>query len=94
MQGDISYIAEPNIGLDMLVYPNPADDVIHVQCSSWPDHATIKLVDMKGTLLFETEVDHQGEEQVSINTGAFMPGLYLVIISDETHIRSQKIIIQ
>jgi len=94
MQGDISYIAEPNIGSDMLVYPNPADDVIHVRCDSWPDLTKIKLVDMKGTTLYETNLKSREQEQITIQTGAFMPGLYLLIVSDETHIRTQKVIIQ
>jgi len=93
-QGDISYIAEPNLENTLLVYPNPADELLHIRCETWSGELTISLVDMRGTRVYLTEKIIRGMEIVTIPVGELKPGLYMLVVSDRNHRQTQKIIIQ
>ncbi|MFC2101861.1 LamG-like jellyroll fold domain-containing protein [Bacteroidota bacterium] len=94
LQGDISYIAEPNLQQQLLVYPNPADDKIHVRCETWSGKLTLRLINMKGEEMLVKEVDNRGLEEVTLSVNGMKPGLYLIVVTDELRNQTEKIIIQ
>jgi hypothetical protein len=66
------------------VYPNPANDIVHVEA---PFHTDIMVRDQLGKLLFE------GRDVSSADISSFADGIYFITISDADHqfITTQKI---
>ena len=92
------YLAVENImppPFQVDVYPNPTQDNLFVKLysnSSSPD-ATVRLMDMVGRILFETNIHSFETEVLNIPMQNFSAGTYLLSISDKLeNISSYKII--
>ncbi len=94
LQGDISYIAEPNLDQSLLVYPNPAYDKLHIRSETWSGKLHVRLIDMKGEEMYMKEIDSSGVQEFILPVVDFKPGLYLIIVTDDKRTQTQKIIIQ
>jgi hypothetical protein len=82
--GITSATSEVNIAPQMSVYPNPADQVIHIAGIAGKDSKyLISIADLTGRIVhFETALLYSGELK-DIQIGHFTPGVYVVSIIDQ-----------
>jgi hypothetical protein len=73
----------------MLVYPNPATDVLYVQNANIGAQITVR--DMSGRLIFESTASHAN---ISINTEAWQSGLYLIQVEWNGYLQTEKVVVQ
>jgi len=79
--------------LDIVVFPNPASDVIAIQVGGiLKRDLSLKLFDITGKLVKETEI-HQGSTIWHFDTRTLYDGEYMVHISDGTHTLVKKVLI-
>lgn len=62
------------------LYPNPATDHLSIETSA--DEITVKVYDLKGTLL--TSVTNERQGNISLDLSRFKAGLYLVQVSSDS----------
>ena len=75
------------------VFPNPAEGMVKIELGKdFMGEATIKLIDMIGRTVYETESENG--ENVQINLEQFTPGAYIVLVSDEVKTTTERLIIQ
>ena len=69
----------------ILVYPNPANDMIHIQSELNLQNGEIMILDMNGQ-----QINHAtfNGNQIQINIESLPSGIYFVIITDESGYRS------
>lgn len=77
------------------IYPNPGNDEISIEILS--EHVgffDVEIFNSVGKSIFELH-DHDAQNSISVNTSAFMDGIYLLRISNKsTFIQSSKFIIK
>jgi hypothetical protein len=73
------------------LYPNPADDVTNVQFKN-NGITTIKLLNVIGAVVYQTEVNGQGSIQLNLNE--LTKGMYFVELSNGKSSQSQKLIVR
>ena len=82
-------VEDPHYSDLISVFPNTAQDVIHVEVKNLPSEVTIELIDISGNLLFRKSFS----DQIKIKIGQLPPGTYFTRIGKEgTIIQSAKII--
>lgn len=74
---------------DIVVYPNPADDYINIK-TNYRGNGTVKMFDLRGSLIFEEEVVN---ETTSIPVQNFKKGSYLLRVKTPEETHSQIVII-
>jgi len=74
------------------VYPNPAQDILHVQLGSNTTQSTVEITDLAGKLLFNKSFNTTGNV-LEINVANFTAGTYIVRIITGDKTASQKVII-
>lgn len=78
---------------DILVYPNPADDVVEVQFNTFiEDNATIELISASSQILRKTHYKKDSSHKIDVNDIA--AGLYFLKVSNGTETIVKKIIIR
>ncbi len=70
------------------VFPNPAENIIHIKS---PKGSYLALYDLHGRLLLQAQAEG---EQSSFNIGALQPGTYLIEISSDEGTSRQKLLKQ
>jgi len=75
---------------DMLIYPNPANDVINIS-SSDGSISSIKIIDMTGRILISKRAIN--DRNISLEVGDLENGIYSVITESESERMVSKIII-
>ena len=75
-----------------LLFPNPANETIHIDLASSKGKVTIEFFDAFGKQVLHKEIETT--ETVIIESEGLAKGLYLVRISDEQTVKTKKIIIQ
>lgn len=72
--------------IDLKVYPNPANDVLHVELSpaSKSDGLSFRLIDIYGRIQIQGILGEFNEHKVSVNQTT--PGVYLLEIFDENRV--------
>jgi hypothetical protein len=73
---------------DLLVYPNPANGIIHIQLPEGATHCSIELLDMYGKTVYQ-EKRHAGEE---LDIGNFPAAVYYIRIIYNNQLVTTKII--
>ena len=68
------------------IYPNPANDVLHVSAS---DGSLVRLLDVRGRLIAQEEV-RQSEVQFEI--GHLAQGVYMVQVISGTQVYTEEVI--
>ena len=73
----------------ILVYPNPTNEVLHIQTLSDMLYTKIELLDMAGRTIYSTAID---QEETSIDTQRLPSGMYLVKISNDIRAMYKKVV--
>lgn len=77
----------------MSVYPNPANDLLVVQCQSASTrNRTVTLLDMSGKEI-ATQILFQGSTMCYFDTQTIYPGYYILRIADLDQIYTEKVVI-
>jgi hypothetical protein len=82
----INELGEPNA---VMVYPNPAAEILHVQANHLIRE--IKIFSSTGQVVISTLVD---DKSVNINTNGLAPGMYHLQIESETGTSNQKVMVR
>lgn len=75
---------------EVLIYPNPANDVLNIEILSPGKENNISIFNATGSLVFQSEIDNL---QSKIEMSRFEAGLYFVIVGSDEKSVSRKIII-
>lgn len=70
-----------------MIYPNPVKEILHIENSLNRNIETIRVIDVTGKVVLE----QKGNER-SVNLSNLNPGFYIVFITSEGKVTSQKII--
>ena len=76
---------------DILVYPNPATDIIRFQLKDSKDNFTIEIYSALGQMVYTGKVDQNNN---SVDVSQFSNGMYVINISDKTKRYTGKFIKQ
>ena len=82
-------ISELNFN-DVLIYPNPATDQIHLKLSKTHRSVKISVFDMVGKQIYSQH--YSNINNISINTNKYIKGLYLIKIASENEQTTYKFI--
>ena len=85
-------LGENAINLFVSVYPNPSKSNATVVVDA-KNNTTIKVVDLKGQVVFETDVV-AGLQAVSINTSDLNNGMYLVQVANGVTAKTERLVVQ
>jgi hypothetical protein len=75
-------------GSEVLVYPNPANDVLSIKLNSI-ENASIEIMNDCGQLVYSNDTEKNSQNQIDIQTGNFAAGIYAVRV-----INSHKTIVK
>lgn len=81
-------VDEPVASNDILLYPNPTNDVVTID--NITENSTIKIFDSIGKLVFDLQATNK---QVTINTANLISGIYLVQVTDNHQKTIKKLVI-
>jgi hypothetical protein len=88
----INEMANPSV----LLFPNPAEDMVTIRIPEFPEHLTIRITDISGRICYEKEIpagNNQSEMKISVDV--LEMGVYQVnIISDDRVLLSDILIKQ
>ena len=79
-----------NKGVDIPVYPNPANNVINITGLAEYGAVTINLINVYGAIVLEEIADTDTQLDIS----SFTPGLYILKISNENYSKNVQIVKQ
>jgi hypothetical protein len=93
-------IADDVTGLDenfnesqkVMVYPNPADDVLNIELVSKANISRIEIINMQGTIVKQKQVDTN--QRTLLDVSDLTNGLYIVRIFSDRGIYSNKVTIE
>jgi len=72
-------LKEPVIIEEMIVYPNPAKDYLNISFrNNSPAFIQLNLADLSGRIVFNSEVNRPGDDQIRIDISNLAPGVYLL----------------
>ena len=89
---EVTADVEPQNGIGLSVYPNPAPGniVVYVLCEQ-PQRITINLVESAGYTVFGQRFDHGGGVE-SYEIQAPFPGLYVVRVNSDSFVNTRKVL--
>jgi len=67
--------------ITLLVFPNPAKDILLVQASGIRENATIQIINAAGRKLKESKIRSNGNTSLSFDISSLPPGLYNLIFN-------------
>ena len=76
---------------EVLVYPNPADEQIHVQVGKRKDEAELTLVDVTGQVRVESKLL---TNSTSIDVSSLSSGIYFVRLKQDSRVSNHKVVVQ
>ncbi|MCX6257301.1 MAG: PKD domain-containing protein [Bacteroidia bacterium] len=86
-------IHETNENNKIIIYPNPAGDVIHVNFGrSLADRSLVEVFDMIGNLL-PANVQKEAENQVQLDLSSEVSGIYFIKVHVNNFVITKKVII-
>ncbi|HSH67665.1 MAG TPA: T9SS type A sorting domain-containing protein, partial [Bacteroidia bacterium] len=90
LKGNIATgISTTSADISVLAYPNPANGILNVVS---PERAAVELMDLQGRqVVISTMVN--ANEKTEINTEGLASGMYLLKVSNESFISTQRIVI-
>jgi uncharacterized repeat protein (TIGR03803 family) len=65
------------------IYPNPADDILHIRFPSAVSHLTVRIFDMKGTLVSGADFNDAEKTSCDIDVSKLSSGMYVVQLQSE-----------
>jgi uncharacterized protein len=84
----IGYFDDSNS--NFLMYPNPASTETSIY--NIPENAEIKVIDLMGKIVLQNKF--LASEKVSLDLNGFYNGIYIVKITSDSMIKSQKLVLQ
>ena len=90
LKEETSSIMENQDHLPIMVFPNPANDLISIHCQKNTFH-TVKLMDLNGRILLCGKIE---SDEYSFNISHIPNGCYLIDFEGESATHHQKIMIQ
>jgi len=90
LKEETSSIMENKHHLPTIIYPNPANDFLNIQCKVNAFH-TVRLHDVNGKVVLTKNIENG---TLNVNTSNISSGSYLIIFEGEAAIHREKIIIQ
>jgi len=86
-------IAVPDVSqAGVSLYPNPANDVVHVVSSASFEGSRLSVYDVTGRRVFETVLDQRNVQ--TVNTAAWSAGLYTVKLENNGNAFVSKLVLQ
>ncbi len=85
-----SSISETDLSKSVLIFPNPASEIIEVYVENNIMHS-IALIDITGRVVYNAEIN---ENKTILNINEFDPGVYFVSVSTEYGLIVKKMIIE
>ncbi len=76
----------------VLVYPNPATDMINISFRQEYDNVTLRLMSLEGSVLYYKSIANPQFEQISLSS--LRPGIYLLEIVTPGQTISKKVLVQ
>lgn len=73
----------------LLIYPNPASDQIHVPCSMFHVPCSILIYDMYGRKMDEVLVP-AGQQEMTIDVSSYSKGIYIVVLKSQEGIVGRR----
>jgi len=94
--GSVSTGINPIRNTTFTVFPNPATDLLNINCfSEKSEELGLKLFDQNGLIVLESKKQLlPGENKVALNVSAVPKGIYLLLIEDEKSVKTEKVVIQ
>lgn len=81
---------------DLILFPNPVQDILHIQFPSNPidEELELSIVDATGKTCFLDKVQSKDSiKSKSINLSGFDPGLYLITVHTAKAVRNSKFVV-
>ncbi len=79
---------------ELNIYPNPANNIIHVEIPNTLRAATLKIFNVTGSLVYNENLESITNNIKSISTEDFAEGIYMIQIESEQDIFIQKLLIK
>jgi hypothetical protein len=99
----IRLLDDPSVSLDEVtavsginVFPNPANNVANVSIELSNDAAVaINVTDLSGKVVYTTDLGTvNGTQDVQVNTSSFTSGVYMVNVSVDGAVSTQKLVVR
>ena len=74
---------------DLVIYPNPGDDVLYFQLNNG-NIQSLSILDLSGRLIYHSNTEHKVQE---VSTNNFAEGTYMILVETNSNIISRKVII-
>jgi len=88
-QGDMTTGIHDNVNTNLKIYPNPANDFIHISGDNLNRNCHYEILDISGKLIQKGQLSEN-----RITTGNLQTGIYIVKIYDDNKVSTQKFIKQ
>jgi len=75
-----------------MIYPNPANKLIHVEALPQHSFNKIEMLDVNGRILFSQE--SSGEKNITIDVSSIPPGMYCLRVVNDSEYVMKKIMIE
>jgi hypothetical protein len=95
-ESNLVNVTEEPAPLPLHIYPNPADDRLHITGTDLPGQDIIfNLTDLSGRLVYSTAIACSKNQEVQIDVSRLLPGLYLLETSiGDVHTHYNKVIVR
>lgn len=77
---------------DLTLYPNPADDIIHITGSDLPSYSSYGIINISGHIITEGVI--ADNSQIKIFVANISPGIYIIKLKSDTHVKTLRFIKQ
>jgi hypothetical protein len=88
-------IEDNDASFGLNVYPNPAENEANVSVSVENANVAVSLTDLSGKVVYNNNLGTvNGTKNVTINTGNFANGIYMVAVNSNGNISTKKLVIR
>lgn len=90
----VTGIFDPENRSLICIYPNPADQFIHVPLGTLHGEVKLEIFSVLGEKVFNRILENPGSHDILLNISTFAEGSYILIISDQDNVFYGKFVIQ
>ena len=88
-------IEDNDASFGLNVYPNPAENEANISVSVENANVAVSLTDLSGKVVYNNNLGTvNGTKNVTINTGNFANGIYMVAVNSNGNISTKKLVIR
>jgi hypothetical protein len=77
---------------EISLYPNPASSYINIEFSNWSDVTQVSILDAKGSLIENIQVENYSNQSINLNVSNYPTGTYFVHIQNKYGNKTKKFI--